>query len=69
LDSLKLAPNLDQALQAATEKKKKAYSLVYNDFLNYPVSSNTLKEERRQLYRPRLIVKVKQKIEKKMEND
>jgi uncharacterized protein YpiB (UPF0302 family) len=69
LDSLKLAPNLDQAFQAATEKKKKAYDLVYNDFLDYPVSSNTLKKERRRLCKPRLIIKVKQEIEEEIEND
>jgi hypothetical protein len=69
LDSLKLAPDLDQALRAATEKKEKAYGLVYNDFLDYPVSSDTLEEERRRLCRPRLIVEVEQEIEEEMEND
>jgi hypothetical protein len=69
LDSLKLAPDLDQALRAATEKKEKAYGLVYNDFLDYPVSSDTLEEERRRLRRPRLIVEVEQEIEEEMEND
>jgi hypothetical protein len=69
LDFLKLVPNLDQAFRAATEKKEKAYSLVYNDFLDYSVSSDTLEKERRRLCRPRLIVKIKQKVEKKMKND
>jgi hypothetical protein len=46
LDSLKLVPNLDQAFQAVTKKKEKAYNLVYNDFLNYLVGSDTFKEER-----------------------
>jgi hypothetical protein len=69
LDSLKLAPDLDQALRVATEKKEKAYGLVYNDFLDCPVSSDTFKKERRRLCRPRLIVKVEQEIKKEMEND
>jgi hypothetical protein len=69
LDSLKLAPNLNQALRAATEKKEKAYGLVYNDFLDYIVSSNTFKGERRRLCRPRLIVKVEQEIKEEMKND
>jgi hypothetical protein len=43
--------------------------LVYNDFLDYPVSSDTLKKERRRLCKPRLIVEVEQEIKKKMEND
>jgi hypothetical protein len=45
------------------------YSLVYNDFLDYFVSSNTLKKERRRLCKLRLIVKVKQEIEKEIKND
>jgi DNA-binding transcriptional regulator GbsR (MarR family) len=48
---------------------EKAYSLVYNDFFDYLVSFNTFKEERRRLCKPRLIVKVKQEIKEKIEND
>jgi hypothetical protein len=43
--------------------------LVYNNFLNYLISSNTLKKERRRFYKPRLIVKVKQEIKEEIKND
>jgi hypothetical protein len=68
LESLKLHPGIDERLQAANKKKEKAYTLVYDDFLDYEISAETWEEERRRLCRPSLVIEVEQEIEQEMED-
>jgi hypothetical protein len=67
VEALTIHPDLDQALLQAQEQYNTAYSLISQDFLDFPIDPAVLEEERIRLNRPSFRIPIELEEEEKEE--